>query len=480
MNTNETDILKQLFEDHFSEVAQEISAIEQSGSDRKYYRIKGSKHTAIGTYSPNAAENNSYFYFSKLFQKHEIKTPEIYKIGKNRKYYLQQDLGSISLFDLLKEKGFCDEVKDLYKKSLAQLARLQWIAGKEVDYNQCYGTKQFDENAIEADFQYFKYYFADLQKVVYNKIQFQDEIIELSKELGRLQPQTLMYRDFQSRNIMIFNNEPYFIDFQGCMQGAPHYDICSLLWQAKAQLPDKWKSDLLDSYFDTLHQLPVAKTDETYLRRGYPHFVLLRLIQVLGAYGFRGLIEKKPHFISSIAPALKNLNQFLEDNPLVPKYPELRKVLESISHTSNIKKYQQNTKINNPKLQISINSFSYKKGIPKDPTANGGGYVFDCRGILNPGRKEEYKTLSGLDSAVQNYLDTETQMPEFLEAVQNIISISIQDYIQRGFEHLQINFGCTGGQHRSVFASEKTAQFISKKFNIVATINHTNQKNWVK
>jgi aminoglycoside/choline kinase family phosphotransferase len=482
MSKTETDIqiLEQMFEDHFGKKAEKVSIIPMSGSDRRYYRINAGTTSAIGTFNQNIAENNSFYYFTELFHKHGIKVPSIYKTGKDRRYYLQQDLGSVSLFDELNTKGFTEEVKEYYRMSLEQLAKLQWIAGREADYNQCFGMKQFDEKAISADFLYFKYYFADLQKIVYDKAELTTEIEEISKDLGRIQPKMLMFRDFQSRNIMIHDGQVYFIDYQGCMQGPPQYDIASLLWQAKARLPQRWKDELLNSYITSLNNLPMAKVDEMYLRKGYSQFVMLRLVQVLGAYGFRGLLERKPHFISSIAPALENLATFLNDNPQIPNYPKIRGLLEKISSKEIQAQYDTIPAASDSKLKVCINSFSYKKGIPKDESTHGGGFVFDCRGILNPGRIALYKKQSGLDDAVQYYLLTETKMPDFLEHVFSIIDISIEDYLKRDFDSLSINFGCTGGQHRSVFAAEQLAKHLKSKYKISASIQHTNEQNWVR
>lgn len=477
---SDTQVLEQLFEEHFGKKAESISIIPMSGSDRRYYRLVNGKTTAIGTFNQNIAENNSFYYFTELFRKHGINVPEIYKTGKDRRYYLQQDLGSVSLFDELNAKGFTNEVKEYYRMSLEQLAKLQWMAGREADYNQCFGTKQFDEKAISADFLYFKYYFADLQKIVYDKNELTAEIEEISKDLGRIQPKMLMYRDFQSRNIMLHDGKVFFIDYQGCMQGPPQYDIASLLWQAKAQLPQKWKDELLNSYITSLNSLPMAKVDEMYLRRGYSQFVMLRLVQVLGAYGFRGLMERKPHFISSIVPALQNLQTFLDDNPQIPSYPTLRGLLEKLSSKEIRSQYENKVADEHTKLKITINSFSYKKGIPEDPSEHGGGFVFDCRGLLNPGRIAQYKKISGKEDAVKHYLETETRMGEFLEHVYALVDISVDDYLDRGFDSLSINFGCTGGQHRSVYAAEQLAKHLRSKYKLEAKLVHTNEKNWVR
>jgi len=471
--------LEKLFEDHFGNPPETIELLPVSGSDRRYYRLKDGKQSVIGTFNSNTAENNTFFYFTQLFKKHEINTPEIYKISKDKKFYLQQDLGTTSLFDQLMKEGFTDEVRQQFHKALEQLAKLQWIAGREANFEQCFSTRQFDEKAIMADLFYFKYYFADLQKVHYNKNVLMEEMELLSKELGRVQPQMLMYRDFQSRNIMVHEGKVFFIDFQGAMQGPAQYDLASLLWQAKAQLPEAWKEDLLNGYITSINALPISRMDEIHFRKGYAQFVLLRLLQVLGAYGFRGLLERKPHFISSISPALKNLETFLSQHPQIPAYPELRSLLEKLCSKEMQALYTQPERKTDVTLQVTVNSFAYKNGIPKDKSTHGGGFVFDCRGILNPGRYAAYKHLTGHDAAVQDFLKQETRMQDFLDHVLALVSINVEDYLSRGFEHLSVSFGCTGGQHRSVFAAEQLAAYISNRYNIPVAITHLNEKNWM-
>lgn len=477
--TQVIDTLSQLFEEHFGTKPQTVKQLPVSGSDRRYYRLSDEKNTAIGTYNPNTAENRTYFYFTELFKKHEINIPELYVISKDKKSYLQQDLGETSLFTQLMKEGFTEAVRQNFHKALEQLAKVQWMAGREADFDQCFATKQFDEKAIMADLLYFKYYFADLQPITYNKNLLVEEMEQLSKELGRVQPQMLMYRDFQSRNIMLYNGKTYLIDFQGGMQGPPQYDIASFLWQARAQLPESWKEDLLNGYITAINDLPISRMDEIHFRRGYAQFVLLRLLQVLGAYGFRGLLQNKPHFLSSIGPALKNLEVFLSGHPQTPAYPELRSLLEQLSTKEMQQKYSQPEFDKEIKLTISISSFSYKSGIPKDKGTHGGGYVFDCRGILNPGRYAAYKYFTGKDEAVKQFLEFETKMPEFMQHVFGLVSINIEDYLVRGFEHLSISFGCTGGQHRSVYASEQLAAYITNKYNIPVSVSHLNEKKWV-
>ncbi len=478
-STNIPGILEKLFEEQFEKKAEVIEPLAISGSDRRYYRLTNGTFSVIGTFNSNIAENNTYFYVSELFRRHQILIPEVYKISKDRKSYLQQDLGKVSLFDLVLNEGFTDQVRKYYHMSLAQLAKVQWIAGREADYKQCYASRQFDEKAIMSDLLYFKYYFADLQHIPYDRNLLMSEMEQLSKDLGRVQPQTFMYRDFQSRNIMIHDGKPYFIDFQGFMQGPPQYDIASLLWQARAQLPASWKEDLLNGYFQHLNELHVPRMDEIHFRRGYVQFVLVRLLQVLGSYGFRGLLQHKAHFLASIGPALKNLSAFLDNHPQTPSYPELRSLLEKLSSADMQKKYSFAPLEEKPKLAVSICSFSYKAGMPKTNSPYGGGYVFDCRGILNPGRYQSCKHLTGNDEMVIQFLERETTMPDFMDHVNALLSLHVENYIARGFEQLIVAFGCTGGQHRSVYAANKAAQHLRSRFNLDITVSHTNESKWM-
>jgi hypothetical protein len=274
------------------------------------------------------------------------------------------------------------------------------------------------------------------------------------------------------------NNEIWFIDYQGGMKGALQYDVASLLWQAKANLSEQWKDDLLEYYMNQVDGLLHQPIDRITFESQYNGYVLIRLLQVLGAYGFRGLFERKAHFLSSIPLALKNLKFFIEHKRIGIVTPEFDRILKIVISDEMINRFTAPIATNNTALIISINSFSYKKGIPNDESQNGGGFVFDMRGILNPGRFEEYKKLSGLDKKVQDFLEQRTKMNTFLNSVWDLIDITVEDYLTRNFEHLQINFGCTGGQHRSVFAAEQTARHLRNKYKLKVEIQHTNQSNW--
>lgn len=470
--------LEKLFFEQFGNKPHSIEILPASGSDRRYYRLTHPEHQVIGTQNRHVAENNSYFYFTELFRKHGIRVPEVYRISPDRQFYIQEDIGPLSLYDFLRTEGKTESVKKAYIKAIDQLIRLQWVAGREADFNQCFSTSKFDENAITHDLLYFKYYFADLHSIPYDRHLLSSEMEQLSRELGRTQPQTLMYRDFQARNILLREGEPYFIDFQGAMQGPPQYDMASLLWQVKADLPVSWKEELFNSYIENMARIQKSRVEEIHFRKGYQQFVLLRLLQVLGAYGFRGLIQNKPHFISSIPGALRSLHRFLDDNPHLPAYPELRTLLERICEERMLSKYPLGKEAEEQKLRVQVYSFSYKKGIPPDTSGHGGGFLFDCRGIKNPGRLDAFKSLSGKDLAVIRYLERETLMPPFLDHVVGLVSLTIDDYLSRSFEHLSIGFGCTGGQHRSVYAAEQTAEYIRNRYQLPVELVHHNQKEW--
>jgi hypothetical protein len=372
-------------------------------------------------------------------------------------------------------------VFDLFRKTLSQLARLQIEGGKNLDYNHCIATKSFDKQAIYSDLLYFLYYFVRALDLPYDKNMLMNDFDLLSSYLMQEEQQYFMHRDCQSRNVMVKDERVYFIDYQGGMQGALQYDLASMLWQARAGLPYDWRDELLNYYFDQANELLGHTLNRQHFIDSYDGFVLIRMLQTLGAYGFRGLFERKPHFISSIPFALKNLRWFLEHKKMPVRLPELEKVLRMIVSDEIIQRYETTKASADTPLTVTIRSFSYRKGIPEDNSGNGGGYVFDCRGILNPGRIEAYKTKTGRDKEVQEFLLHKTEMPNFLQHVYGTVDISVEDYIKRGFEHLTVSFGCTGGQHRSVFAADRLAEHLRDKFNVKTDVVHLEQeaKQWI-
>ncbi|MBL7764831.1 MAG: phosphotransferase [Chitinophagaceae bacterium] len=455
-----------------------VEPIPGAGSDRKYYRIQTAEGKFIFCRNENVAENESFFYFARHFYDQGIPVPKLMSISEDRKEYLQEDAGQLSLLDVVMKEGHTESVFQLYERSLSQLARMQLEAGASIDFQNCFASKQFDAQAILADLNYFKYYFLDLQKIPYNKTDLQQEFEALAKSLSTGQESDFMYRDFQGRNILVREQQPVFIDFQGGMQGPVLYDVASLLWQAKAALPVEWKEKLY-AYYITCVSSYRAIDHETFDRQ-YQGLVLVRLLQVLGAYGLRGLIEHKPHFKSSIPQGLANISEWLSAYSL-HQYPILLSVLHQISGEDFRKKFIPTLATVDSPLTIKVYSFSYKKGLPQDHSGNGGGFVFDCRGVLNPGRFDEYKKLTGRDQPVIDFLESKTRIAEFLQAAQQSVSISIEDYLARGFEHLMISFGCTGGQHRSVYCADAMAKYLRATYHVKVEVKHCVQeeKNWI-
>jgi len=474
------ETIEKLFRQYSNADVISIEKLPQSGSDRIYFRICCKDGNFIATHNLNIKENNTFVGFSRHFKQCGCPVPEIYAVNDDHSAYIQEDFGDVSLLNELETKGYCEEVFDLFKKSLNALAHLQINGDKGLDYEQCITSMEFGKAAIVSDLLYFKYYFLDTLKIPYDKEKLINDFDALSTYLSHVDHKYFMFRDFQSRNVMVKDGEVHFIDFQGGMKGALQYDVASLLWQAKAELSDEWKRDLLHYYMQCVAEILQKPVDAIRFESQYNGYVLIRLLQVLGAYGFRGLFERKAHFLTSIPLALKNLQGFLKNSSVGIVLPEFERLLEIITTEEIIQRFENIKATEETALLVTINSFSYKRGIPADLTENGGGYVFDMRGILNPGRVEEYKKLSGMDKSVKDFLEQQTDMPVYLNSVYNIIDISVSDYIKRGFNSLMINFGCTGGQHRSVYAAEALARHLRNKFKVKVQLMHTNKENWVK
>jgi aminoglycoside/choline kinase family phosphotransferase len=461
--------------------ATSIDLLPQSGSERRYFRLHGKEGSVIGTYGANIKENESFFYFSEQFNKKKLSVPEILAISDDKVFYLQEDLGDVTLLNHLEKDGFTENVYDLFKKSLEALADLQVKGDKGLDYEKCLTNKEFGKQAIMADLLYFKYYFLDALRKPYDKQKLIDDFEALSNYLTHTEYKYFMFRDFQSRNIMITEDRNvHFIDYQGGMKGAPQYDVASMLWQARANLPGEWKYNLLEDYMDALENILGKGIDRKIFQSQYNGYVLIRLLQVLGAYGFRGLFERKAQFLTSIPLALRNLRDFFQHQSIGISLPEFRKVLDICLTDEVIQQFTPTQATEETPLLIKVCSFSYRKQLPDDDSGNGGGFIFDCRGILNPGRVDSMKTQTGRDKEVKDFLEQQTKMPEFLNSIFDIVDISVEEYIKRGFESLMISFGCTGGQHRSVYAADAMARHLKNKFKVKVELTHLEQeaKNW--
>lgn len=392
-----------------------VDVIQQSGSDRRYFRLHGTgRKTVIGTHGLNVPENEAFVYFARQFSQKGLQVPEILAVSEDKTVYLQQDFGDTSLMNVLEEKGFVPEVHALFKESLHQLATLQVRGDEGLDYSRCLTNKEFGRQAIKADLFYFKYYFLDALRKPYDKQALGDDFDALSSYLTHTEYKYFMFRDFQSRNILLSDAKPYFIDFQGGMKGAPQYDVASMLWQARANLPDEWKTGLLEDYMNSFETIVGEAIDRDVFRSQYNGYVLIRLLQVLGAYGFRGLFERKAHFLTSIPQALKNLKWFLENNSMGIAVPEFKRVLQLCVSDEIIERFTPVQADETTPLVVNVCSFSYRKGVPVDSSVHGGGFVFDCRGIDNPGRHVEYKEIHGRDRPVMEYLERQTRMQDFL------------------------------------------------------------------
>jgi aminoglycoside/choline kinase family phosphotransferase len=472
--------IQDLFESFYGSGYNRIEKLPQSGSDRTYFRIYVPDKTFIATHNLNIKENKTFISFSNHFRAKSLPMPEIFACNNDGTIYIQQDLGTVSLLNKLEQNGHNDYVYNLFCKSLKQLAQIQIKGHEGLNYDWCLTAKEFGKQAILSDLLYFKYYFLDTLRLPYDKQAMLDDFDALSTYLTKTKYKYFMFRDFQSRNIIVENEEVFFIDYQGGMQGALHYDVASLLWQAKAELSDEWKTNLLNYYLDEVDQLVDEPVERNIFNGQYNGYVLIRLLQVMGAYGFRGLFERKAHFLASIPLALRNLKWFVENKKIGIELPEFDRMLQQIVEENIINRFEAVQANEQTPLLIRVNSFSYKKGIPTDATNNGGGFIFDCRGILNPGRFDAYKKISGKEKPVIDFLEQQTRMNEFLNSIFDIVDISVEDYIKRGFDSLMINFGCTGGQHRSVYAAEQTARHLRNKYKVKVELQHLNEANWVK
>lgn len=474
-------LLPKLFEDWAGEPAIKMDQLAQAGSDRRYFRIFGETKKAIGTYNADFKENKAFIRFTQHFWKKSLRVPEIYSENLLNGVYLQEDLGDTQLFSLLPPVGeeWNSELIEMYEKSLFHLAELQVKGGEGLDYSVSYPRAAFDKQSMMWDLNYFKHYFLKLAKIPFDEQALEDDFQRFTDYLLLADCNHFLFRDFQSRNIMLKDGEPYFIDYQGGRKGALQYDVASLLYQAKGGVPSSVKKRLFENYMDKVESIiPLHKATFSEQFYGY---VLIRCLQALGAYGFRGLYERKEHFISSIPFAIDQIEQILGFINLPIELPELFKCLELICKSEAFEGFDKKKYKDSP-LVVKVNSFSYRKtSYPPDPSGNGGGFAFDCRFIDNPGRHEQYKKLTGRDKPVMEYLKNHSVMESFLQNVYPIVDKAVETYLERGFDSLMINFGCTGGQHRSVYAADATAKHLKEKYGIKIELHHIEQekKNWI-
>lgn len=469
--------LSQLFFEATGKKAGEQTALTASGSNRRYYRIESEDKSVslIGVQGTSREENHAFLYMAELFLEKGLNVPRVLAASDDEMCYVQQDLGNTLLFDYIAEGRktgvFSAPEKEMLRKVVRGLAKFQVIGAEKFDFNQCYPQPEFNLRSILWDLNYFKYCFLKATGLDFQEDKLENEFERLAYILLRSNYSAFMYRDFQSRNVMICKDSngelvPYFIDFQGGKKGPVYYDVASFLWQAKANFHPDLREELIEEYIDELQKyMPV---DRSVFYETLKHFVLFRTMQVLGAYGFRGYFEKKPHFLQSIPFAIDNLRHLLKHAS--EDYPYLIQVLKEMTEMKQFK----DVGVRKP-LVVRVFSFSYKKGIPADTSGNGGGFVFDCRAINNPGKYERYQFFTGMDEPVISFLEEDGEILPFLEEAYNMVDFSVKRYMDRGFQNLMVSFGCTGGQHRSVYAAEKMATHINEKFGVEVQLIHREQ-----
>jgi aminoglycoside/choline kinase family phosphotransferase len=477
-----TEVFTRLFKQNFGKPPVTILPMQADGSNRTMHRVVGEGYeTAIGVIGPDHEENRAFLAFSRLFREAGLPVPEIYGADERVGMYLEEDLGETTLFEALSaarkqepQAAFPASMLALYNRVVEQLPRFQIEGGRVVDYSVAYPRAAFDKQSILWDLNYFKYHFLKLAHVPFNEARLEEDFKRLTAFLLRADNRHFLYRDFQSRNIMVRDGDLFFIDYQGGRRGALQYDIASLLYDAKAAIPEPVREQLLEHYLDALQShIPVNRD---LFREHYRGYVLVRILQAMGAYGYRGFFERKPRFLQSVPPAVDNIERLLKTGLLSIEVPELRGVLERICQSETLRRKPARAA---PGLTVSIGSFSYKHGYPEDSSGHGGGFVFDCRALHNPGRYAEYTELCGCDAPVSDFLKQDPQVEEFWQSVRTLVDTQVRTYLKRGFTSLSVHFGCTGGQHRSVYFAERLARHLEEHFpGVTVRLAHREEARW--
>jgi len=466
------DVLKKLFEQHFHSPVERVQPLqgELGGSGRNIIRLVSEQSSAIGILYDVREENVAFLEFSRHFRRHGLPVPEIYAEDLGHGAYLEEDLGDTTLFEFLSKnrvgENIAPEAVEAYRKVVALLPRFQIEAGRDLNYKVCYPRSSFDRQSMAWDLNYFKYYFLRLAAIPFNEQALEDDFARLTKFLLSADRNYFLYRDFQSRNVMLRDGQPFFLDYQGGRRGALQYDIASLLYDGKADLPPELRQQLLDHYLDTL--AGSIKLEREAFMHHYYAYVYIRIMQALGAYGFRGFYERKAHFLQSVPYALKSL-RWLHHNVKLPiPLPTLLDAFKSMLGSEKLQALASESE----NLTVRILSFSFHRGLPTDETGHGGGFVFDARSLPNPGREERFKTLTGKDAPVIDYLNQQESVHQFLASVMSLVEASVSNYQRRGFKSLTVSFGCTGGQHRSVYLAEQLASRLRGRSGLDVVVRH--------
>lgn len=463
------DRVAELYKERFDSVPLSVVRLTGDGSNRVYYRLCGGEGSVIGAVGVSLEENRAFLALSKAFEAAGVAAPRVLAVSSDERCYLQDDLGDVSLYSALgeaREKGVfaaCDV--ELLCGVMAQLPKIQFEVPAHFDFSQCYPVSEFNERTIMWDLNYFKYCFLKGVGVEFNENVLEEEFVKLVELLLSDNDNVFLYRDFQSRNVMLADGKPFFIDFQGGRRGPVYYDVASFVGQARAKYTQEAVDAMLDTYLQALSAY--KPIDRGYFMNMLQLFRIFRLLQNLGAYGYRGLFERKKAFVESIPAALAQLKELLEGG--ANEFPYILSLVREIATLPMFVRDEAD------ELTVDVMSFSYKRGIPDDTSGNGGGFVFDCRAIHNPGRYEPYKKLTGMDAPVIEFLEKESDIAEFLNNAYALVDNMVETYLARGFKHIQVCCGCTGGQHRSVYSAEHIAKHVASKFGIRVVVTHKMQ-----
>ena len=461
--------LKDLYTADYGVQPTSVQPLTAAGSGRNYYRLQAGGSALVGVVGESVEENRAFITLSQHLSAKGLPVPRVVAVSDDGMRYLQTDLGNTSLYEWLapcrKSGEWSDDACELLAETMRTLVRTQVEGDRGMDYAVCYPSPAFDERTVMFDLNYFKYCFLKATGVVFHENLLQDDFEHLTAQLLQAEPKGLLYRDFQSRNIMVTNGIPYMIDFQGARYGAVHYDVASFLWQSRAQYPASLRQRLVEEYLQHL-RIYYPEIDSQKFVECLDLYVLFRTIQTLGAYGFRGYFERKELFLQSIPQAIATLRELL-DKGIAKPYPHLHDTLQAVCDLPCYTRKEARTH-----LRVPVYSFSYKKGLPADDPGNGGGYIFDCCATHNPGRYEAYKQLTGLDREVKEFLENDGEILAFLQHAYALVDASVERYLQRGFTNLQVSFGCTGGQHRSVYSAQAMAEHLHGKYNIEVLLIH--------
>jgi aminoglycoside/choline kinase family phosphotransferase len=466
------DVLKKLFEQHFHSPVGRVQPLQGQfgGSGRRIIRLSSDEFSAIGILYDGREENVAFLEFSRHFRRHGLPVPEIYAEDLGRGAYLEEDLGDTTLFEFLSQhradEDIAPQVVEAYRQVVAVLPRFQVEAGRDLNYQVCYPRASFDGQSIAWDLNYFKYYFLRLAGIPFNEQALEDDFGHLTRFLLSADCNYFLYRDFQSRNVLWRDSHPWFVDYQGGRRGALQYDIASLLYDGKADLPPELRRQLLDHYLDTLAGF--IKLERPVFMQHYYAYVYVRIMQALGAYGFRGFYERKAHFLQSVPYALKSLRWLLHNVQLPIPLPTLQTAFQKMLGSEKL----QGLASGAGNLTVRIFSFSFHHEPPKDGSGHGGGFVFDARSLPNPGREERFKPLTGQDAPVIEYLDQQESVQQFLANVTLLVDSSLSNYQRRGFQNLMVSFGCTGGRHRSVYLAEHLAERLRGRAGVEVVVRH--------